>query len=234
MSEDTKKPRILIIEDEKNLARFVDLELKHEGYETDIRYDGRSGLEAALDEDWDVILLDLMLPELNGLEVCRRIRPLKDTPIIIMTARDSVMDRVAGLDQGADDYIVKPFAIEELLARLRALFRRIQSDEEKRNHEQPTVHYRNLTIEKANRIVKRGDEVVDLTKREYELLLFLMENINTVMSREVLLDKVWGYTSEVETNVVDVYIRYIRNKLDVPGQDSYIQTVRGTGYVMRD
>lgn len=234
MSEDTKKPRILIIEDEKNLARFVDLELKHEGYETDIRYDGRSGLEAALDEDWDVILLDLMLPELNGLEVCRRIRPLKDTPIIIMTARDSVMDRVAGLDQGADDYIVKPFAIEELLARLRALFRRIQSDEEKRNREQPTVHYRNLTIEKANRIVKRGDEVVDLTKREYELLLFLMENINTVMSREVLLDKVWGYTSEVETNVVDVYIRYIRNKLDVPGQDSYIQTVRGTGYVMRD
>lgn len=234
MSEDTKKPRILIIEDEKNLARFVDLELKHEGYETDIRYDGRSGLEAALDEDWDVILLDLMLPELNGLEVCRRIRPLKDTPIIIMTARDSVMDRVAGLDQGADDYIVKPFAIEELLARLRALFRRIQSDQEKRNQEQPTVHYRNLTIEKANRIVKRGDEVVDLTKREYELLLFLMENINTVMSREVLLDKVWGYTSEVETNVVDVYIRYIRNKLDVPGQDSYIQTVRGTGYVMRD
>lgn len=227
------KPRILIIEDEKNLARFVDLELAHEGYETAICTDGRSGLEMALNEDWDVILLDLMLPELNGLEVCRRIRPIKDTPIIIMTARDSVIDRVSGLDQGADDYIVKPFAIEELLARLRALFRRIETEDEQRSLQQPTVKYRDLVIEKANRIVRRNNEVIELTKREYELLLFLMENLNMVMSREVLLDKVWGYTSEVETNVVDVYIRYLRNKIDVAGQDSYIQTVRGTGYVMR-
>lgn len=232
MSEENKQ-RVLIIEDEKNLARFVDLELKHEGYETEIRYDGRSGLDAALNEDWDVILLDLMLPELNGLEVCRRIRPVKDTPIIIMTARDSVIDRVSGLDQGADDYIVKPFAIEELLARLRALFRRLDHEDEQRAQQQPTVKYRDLVIEKANRIVRRDDEVIDLTKREYELLLFLMENLNMVMSREVLLDKVWGYKSEVETNVVDVYIRYLRNKIDVTGQDSYIQTVRGTGYVMR-
>ncbi|MGX7076690.1 response regulator transcription factor [Globicatella sanguinis] len=228
-----KKQRVLIIEDEKNLARFVDLELQHEGYETKICNDGRSGLEAALEEDWDVILLDLMLPELNGLEVCRRIRPVKDTPIIIMTARDSVMDRVSGLDQGADDYIVKPFAIEELLARLRALFRRIESEEEQRSPQQPTVTYRDLVIEKANRIVRRGDEVIDLTKREYELLLFLMENLNMVMSREVLLDEVWEYKSEVETNVVDVYIRYLRNKIDLPNKESYIQTVRGTGYVMR-
>ncbi|MRI80630.1 response regulator [Aerococcaceae bacterium DSM 109653] len=232
MAEKTKQ-RILIIEDEKNLARFVDLELQHEGYETAICMDGRSGLETALNEDWDVILLDLMLPELNGLEVCRRIRPVKDTPIIIMTARDSVIDRVSGLDQGADDYIVKPFAIEELLARLRALFRRIETEDEQRSQQQPTVKYRDLVIEKANRIVRRNDEVIDLTKREYELLLFLMENLNMVMSREVLLDKVWGYKSEVETNVVDVYIRYLRNKIDVAGQDSYIQTVRGTGYVMR-
>lgn len=228
-----EKQRILIIEDEKNLARFVDLELQHEGYETDICMDGRSGLETALNEDWDVILLDLMLPELNGLEVCRRIRPVKDTPIVIMTARDSVIDRVSGLDQGADDYIVKPFAIEELLARLRALFRRIETEDEQRSQQQPTVKYRDLVIEKANRIVRRNDVVIDLTKREYELLLFLMENLNMVMSREVLLDKVWGYKSEVETNVVDVYIRYLRNKIDVAGQDSYIQTVRGTGYVMR-
>lgn len=233
MSEENKQ-RVLIIEDEKNLARFVDLELKHEGYETEIRYDGRSGLDTALNEDWDVILLDLMLPELNGLEVCRRIRPVKDTPIIIMTARDSVIDRVSGLDQGADDYIVKPFAIEELLARLRALFRRLDHEDEQRAQQQPTVKYRDLTVEKANRIVKRGEEVIDLTKREYELLLYLMENINMVMSRDVLLDKVWGYKSEVETNVVDVYIRYLRNKIDLPGQDSYIQTVRGTGYVMRN
>lgn len=228
-----KEPRVLIIEDEKNLARFVELELQHEGYETAVRHDGRSGLEAALEEDWDCILLDLMLPELNGLEVCRRIRPVKDTPIIMMTARDSVIDRVSGLDQGADDYIVKPFAIEELLARLRALFRRLDHEEEQRNAQQPTVEYRDLVIEKANRVVRRNDEVIELTKREYELLLFLMENLNMVMSRDVLLDKVWGYTSEVETNVVDVYIRYLRNKIDVPGQDSYIQTVRGTGYVMR-
>lgn len=230
---DNKKQRVLIIEDEKNLARFVDLELQHEGYETKICNDGRSGLETALNEEWDVILLDLMLPELNGLEVCRRIRPVKDTPIIIMTARDSVMDRVSGLDQGADDYIVKPFAIEELLARLRALFRRIETEEEQRAPQQPTVKYRDLVIEKANRIVRRGDEVIDLTKREYELLLYLMENLNMVMSREVLLDEVWEYKSEVETNVVDVYIRYLRNKIDLPNKESYIQTVRGTGYVMR-
>lgn len=232
--EDTKKHRVLIIEDEKNLARFVDLELQHEGYETAICHDGRKGLETALNQEWDVILLDLMLPELNGLEVCRRIRPIKDTPIIIMTARDSVIDRVSGLDQGADDYIVKPFAIEEFLARLRALFRRIDHNKEEKNQsQQSSVKYRNLVIEKKGRIVKRDDQVIDLTKREYELLLYLMENLNTVMSREVLLDKVWGYKTEVETNVVDVYIRYLRNKIDVPGKDSYIQTVRGTGYVMR-
>lgn len=232
--EDTKKHRVLIIEDEKNLARFVDLELQHEGYETAICHDGRKGLETALNQEWDVILLDLMLPELNGLEVCRRIRPIKDTPIIIMTARDSVIDRVSGLDQGADDYIVKPFAIEELLARLRALFRRIDHNKEEKNQsQQSSVKYRNLVIEKKGRIVKRDNQVIDLTKREYELLLYLMENLNTVMSREVLLDKVWGYKTEVETNVVDVYIRYLRNKIDVPGKDSYIQTVRGTGYVMR-
>lgn len=225
--------RVLIIEDEENLARFVELELQHEGYETAIRLDGRSGLEAALEEDWDAILLDLMLPELNGLEVCRRIRPVKETPIIIMTARDSVIDRVSGLDQGADDYIVKPFAIEELLARLRALFRRIDHEDDYESALKPTVKYRDLVIEKANRVVRRGDDLIDLTKREYELLLYLMENINMVMSRKILLQEVWGYKSEVETNVVDVYIRYLRNKLDVPGKESYIQTVRGTGYVMR-
>uniref|UniRef100_UPI002063A3CB response regulator transcription factor n=1 Tax=Ignavigranum ruoffiae TaxID=89093 RepID=UPI002063A3CB len=225
--------KVLIIEDEKNLARFVELELKHEGYQTAICYDGRTGLETALNEDWDVILLDLMLPELNGLEVTRRIRPIKDTPIIIMTARDSVIDRVSGLDQGADDYIVKPFAIEELLARLRALFRRINHEDDQKASHQPTVKYRDLVVEKASRIVKRGDEIINLTKREFELLLYLMENVNMVLSRDVLLDQVWGYKSDVETNVVDVYIRYIRNKIDVPGKESYIQTVRGTGYVMR-
>ena len=225
--------RILIIEDEENLANFVELELKHEGYDKDVELDGRAGLEAALNQDFDVILLDLMLPELNGIEVARRVRELKDTPIIIMTARDSVIDRVSGLDHGADDYIVKPFAIEELLARVRALLRRISIEDGNNKEHQTTVNYKDLTIEKENRVVRRGDEVINLTKREYELLLILMENINVVMSRKDLLSKVWGYDSKVETNVVDVYIRYLRNKIDRPGEKSYIQTVRGTGYVIR-
>ncbi|EPD08805.1 Response regulator ArlR [Lacticaseibacillus paracasei subsp. paracasei Lpp70] len=225
--------KILIIEDEKNLARFVELELKHEGYETEVHFNGRTGLEAALAEDWDAILLDLMLPELNGLEVCRRVRQVKNTPIIMMTARDSVIDRVSGLDHGADDYIVKPFAIEELLARLRALLRRISIEGENNTAKQTTIKYRDLMIEKENRVVRRGDDIIELTKREYELLLTLMENVNVVLARDVLLSKVWGYNSDVETNVVDVYVRYIRNKIDRPGEPSYIQTVRGTGYVMR-
>ena len=225
--------RILIIEDEKNLSRFVELELHHEGYETKVCSDGRTGLQTAIDESWDAILLDLMLPEMNGLEVVRRLRQVKQTPVIIMTARDSVMDRVVGLDQGADDYVVKPFEIEEILARLRALFRRLQMEEQSRNIKQTKVEYRDLVIEVENRVVRRAGEVIDLTKKEYELLLLLMENIDIVLSREILLKKVWGYKNEVETNVIDVYVRYIRNKIDVPGKESYIQTVRGTGYVMR-
>ena len=225
--------RILIIEDEENLAKFVEMELKHEGYETDAELDVSAGLQAALNQDFDLILLDLMLPELNGIEVARRVRELKNTPIIIMTARDSVIDRVSGFDHGADDYIVKPFAIEELLARVRALLRRINIEDSSNKEHQTTVQYKDLTIEKENRVVRRGDEVINLTKREYELLLILMENINVVMSRKELLSKVWGYDSKVETNVVDVYIRYLRNKIDRPGEKSYIQTVRGTGYVIR-
>ncbi|AQY51073.1 Response regulator ArlR [Listeria weihenstephanensis FSL R9-0317] len=224
--------RILIVEDEKNLARFIELELQHEGYETGVANDGRAGLELAITEEWDAILLDLMLPQLNGVEVCRRVRQVKETPIIMITARDSVIDRVSGLDHGADDYIVKPFAIEELLARLRALLRRIETSENETK--QTTLEYRDIVVEKESRIVKRGEDIIDLTKREYELLLTLMENINIVLTREVLLNKVWGYETEVETNVVDVYVRYLRNKIDNKDEDeSYIQTVRGTGYVMR-
>ena len=212
--------KILIIEDEKNLARFVELELQHEGYDTFACKNGREGLEVALEKDWDAILLDLMLPELNGLEVCRRVRQVKNTPIIMMTARDSVIDRVSGLDHGADDYIVKPFAIEELLARLRAVLRRVDLESEQNASKQTTVTYRDLTIEKENRVVRRGDEIIELTKREYELLLALMENVNVVLARDVLLKKVWGYETQIETNVVDVYIRYLRNKIDRPGEDS--------------
>ena len=225
--------KILIIEDEKQLARFVSLELEHEGYSVQVRHDGRSGLEAAVSQDWDMILLDLMLPELDGFEVTRRLRNEKQTPITMMTARDSTMDKVAGLDIGADDYITKPFAIEELLARLRANFRRQDREIQKRKKTDGTT-FRDLTINKKNRQVERGGEVIDLTKREYDLLATLMKNVNDVVTREQLVQNVWGYDEGTETNVVDVYIRYLRNKLDQDGKDSYIQTVRGLGYMLRE
>ncbi|WP_336206368.1 response regulator transcription factor [Leuconostoc suionicum] len=226
--------KVLIVEDEENLAKFVGLELKHEGYEAETVNDGRSGLDLALENDYDVVLLDLMLPELNGLEVARRLREVKKTPIIMMTARDSVIDRVSGLDYGADDYLVKPFAIEELLARIRSLLRRIAIETETNDKHRSIINFKDLRIEKENRIARRDDQIINLTKREYDLLLTLVENINVVQSREQLLKEVWGFDSEVETNVVDVYIRYLRNKIDDPeSKASYIQTVRGTGYVMR-
>ena len=224
--------KILIIEDDKGISRFVSLELEHEGYKTTIKENGREGLEAALDTDYELILLDLMLPELDGFEVARRFRKEKDTPIIMMTARDSTMDRVAGLDIGADDYIIKPFAIEELLARVRSHFRR--EDRSHTDNNENNTKFRDLTIDRINRTVHRGNDIIDLTRREYDLLLTLMQSIGNVVTREHLVSKVWGYQEGTETNVVDVYIRYLRNKIDVAGQDSYIQTVRGLGYVMRD
>lgn len=229
--------KILIIEDEKNLARFVQLELQHEEYETVVENNGRRGLDLALNEKFDAILLDLMLPDLNGLEIARRVRQVKMTPIIMMTARDSVIDRVSGLDHGADDYIVKPFAIEELLARLRAVLRRVNIEKKVSSNtaiKQKVVKFNDLTIETANRIVHRGDKTIDLTKREYNLLMTLIDNKNNVVSREQLLNKIWGPESNIETNVVEVYVRYLRNKIDAPDRPSYIKTVRGTGYMVRE
>ncbi|HFR0156506.1 TPA: two-component system response regulator CovR [Streptococcus pyogenes] len=226
----TKK--ILIIEDEKNLARFVSLELQHEGYEVIVEVNGREGLETALEKEFDLILLDLMLPEMDGFEVTHRLQTEKTTYIMMMTARDSIMDVVAGLDRGADDYIVKPFAIEELLARIRAIFRRQDIESEKKVPSQGI--YRDLVLNPQNRSVNRGDDEISLTKREYDLLNILMTNINRVMTREELLSNVWKYDEAVETNVVDVYIRYLRGKIDIPGKESYIQTVRGMGYVIRE
>ncbi|GAP01656.1 two-component response regulator [Fructobacillus fructosus] len=226
--------RILIVEDEENLAKFVKLELEHEGYQVETVLNGREGLDLALKEDFDLILLDLMLPELNGFEVARRLREVKKTPIIMMTARDSVIDRVSGLDYGADDYVVKPFAIEELLARVRSLMRRIDIEKEPAASSLNVISFKNLKLEKENRTVRRDDQIISLTKREYDLLLILLENIDVVQPREKLLKKVWGVDTKIETNVVDVYIRYLRNKLDEPdSKTSYIQTVRCTGYVMR-
>ncbi|MBS4177842.1 response regulator transcription factor [Lederbergia citrea] len=223
--------KILIIEDEEGLAEFIELELKHEGYDVMVAYDGRTGLDLAINENIDVILLDLMLPGLNGMEVCRRLKSIKDTPIIMLTARDSVMDRVLGLDSGADDYLPKPFAIEELLARIRVVIRR----EEKILEGTPlALTFKDLELDVESRMLKKGNELIELTKKEYDLLLMLMKNINRVLTREMLLEHIWGYDSIVETNVVDVYVRHLRNKIDSQGnKESYIQTIRGTGYVMR-
>ncbi|ATA60388.1 hypothetical protein B4109_1798 [Geobacillus stearothermophilus] len=225
---ETVNGRILLIEDEAGLARFLELDLTHEGFDVHVCGDGREGLELALSESWDLILLDVMLPRLNGMEVCRRIRAAKSTPIMMITACDSVFDRVMGLDNGADDYIVKPFAIEELLARIRALFRRVHSEADGQ-----VLAFKDLVVDTQARTVKKGDEFIELTKREYDLLVAFMQNINVVLTRDVLLDKVWGFDAEVETNVVDVYVRYLRQKLDEHDKERYIQTVRGAGYVMR-
>ena len=217
--------QILIVEYEQNLARFIELELKHENYDVDIEYDGRPGLDKALNHDYDLILLDLMLPNINGLEICRQIRQDKSTPIIIITAKSDTYDKVAGLDYGADDYIVKPFDIEELLARIRAMLRR--------QPQKDVIDIRGLQIDKEAFKVTVDGVQLDLTKTEYDLLYLLAENKNHVMQREQIITDVWGFDSEVETNVVDVYIRYLRNKLKPFGKDKYIETVRGVGYVIR-
>lgn len=221
------KQRILIVEDEKSIARFLELELQYEQFETVQAYDGRTGLDLALSQRFDCILLDVMLPELNGIEVCRRIRKVSDVPILLLTARDAVMDRVAGLDAGADDYIVKPFAIEELLARIRSVLRRIKPSEQK-----DILVVRDLEIDVNAYEVTFEGQKLELTRKEYDLLKLLVENSNQVCTREVILEQVWGYETEVETNVVDVYIRHLRTKLQTE-ELPYIETVRGVGYVVR-
>ena len=216
---------ILSVEDEQNLARFLELELTHENYTVDIENDGKVGLDKALSKPYDLYILDLMLPNINGLEICRQIRQKTTTPIIIITAKSETYDKVAGLDYGADDYIVKPFDIEELLARIRAVLRR-QPDKD-------VLDINGIIIDKdAFKVTVNGHQL-ELTKTEYDLLYVLAENRNHVMQREQILDHVWGYNSEVETNVVDVYIRYLRNKLKPFNKEKSIETVRGVGYVIR-
>ncbi|RHW37567.1 DNA-binding response regulator [Lysinibacillus yapensis] len=222
--------KILVVEDEKNIARFIELELRHEQFEVSVSHDGREGLELALEGNFDCLLLDVMLPSLNGIEICRRVRAQSDVPILLITARDAVMDRVAGLDAGADDYIVKPFAIEELLARVRSILRRTAKIDEDVSQ---LIQVRDLVINPESYEVKLENKKIDLTKTEYDLLKLLCENKNRVLEREKILQDVWGYDTEVETNVVDVYIRHLRAKLKTE-QDSYIETVRGVGYVVRE
>lgn len=220
---------VLVIEDELNLARFIELELKHEGYAVTLSADGEDGLDKALNNDFDCILLDLMLPALNGLEVCRRIRKSKNTPIIMITAKGETYDKVVGLDYGADDYIVKPFEIEELLARIRVMLRRGSASEKQSR----VLSLHGISIDTSAYRVTIDDMELELTKTEYELLYLLFKNAGIVLRREQILEHVWGYDSEVETNVVDVYIRYLRNKLKPFNKHKIIETVRGVGYVVR-
>lgn len=223
--------KILIIEDELKIARFLELELRHEGYDVLICGDGRKGLDAALNENVDLVILDIMLPGLNGMEVCRRIRQESQVPIIMLTAKDDVSDKVAGLDTGADDYMTKPFAIEELLARIRvALNRKKHQKEQKYEH----LQIGDLKLNVASRSVFYKDEELVLTKKEYELLEYLVRNKNIVLSREQLLNHVWDYEYFGDTNVVDVYIRYLRQKIDEKYGVHLISTVRGVGYIIKD
>ena len=220
--------RILLVEDELNIARFVELELSHEGYAIVKAEDGREGLRLAEEGGFDLVLLDIMLPGLNGLEVLRRLRKSSQVPVIMLTARDAVMDKVTGLDMGADDYITKPFSIEELLARIRTALRKQQKQET------PQMNYGPLAMDVLRHQVTVDGEGLELTGREFALLQALMENQGIVLSRETLMDKVWGYGFVGETNLVDVYIRYLRSKISEKTDRKLIQTIRGVGYVLRE
>lgn len=217
--------RVLIVEDERRIARIIELELRHIGLTVAIVGDGAAGLRLALDEDFDLIMLDWMLPGMSGVELCRALRKVKHTPVIMLTARDTTGDKVTGLDAGADDYITKPFETEELLARVRAALRRGQTRDE--------LALGDLRVYPEERRAIRGGRVLELTAREFDLLHILLKNADRVLSREAILSQVWGYDYDGETNVVDVYIRYLRLKVDEPFETALIHTMRGVGYVLR-
>jgi DNA-binding response OmpR family regulator len=222
--------KILIIEDEFKIARFVELELKYEGYDVEKANDGRQGLEIALKGEYDLILLDIMIPSMNGIEVLRRLRENSNVPVIMLTAKDEVMDKVIGLDMGANDYVTKPFAIEELLARIRATLKTTRIRKESAD----ILQINNLKMDLKKYVASYDGNLIDLTKREFDLLKYLMENKNIVLTRQKIVEKVWGYDYLGDTNVVDVYIRYLRSKIDEKYKTKLINTVRGVGYLLKD
>ncbi len=222
--------KILIVEDEPQILNLLRLELSHEGYEVDTAMDGREGIEKIENGAYDLVLLDIMLPKLNGMEVCRRARNFTDIPIIMLTARDQIMDKVTGLDTGADDYLTKPFSTEELLARIRSALRRSSRNKSESN----VLTFKNIALNRSSCEVKIDNEVVELTKKEYRLLAYMLENKNQVLTREQILNAVWGYDYFGDNNVVDVYIRYLRTKLNDSTNEKYISTVRGIGYIIRE
>jgi two-component system response regulator MprA len=220
--------RILIIEDDEEILRVLNRVLTYEGYLVDTALTGKAGLLLASEQRPDLVILDLMLPNIDGLEVCRRLQKLGNQPILILTAKDSLEDQVKGLDSGADDYMVKPFEMDELLARIRALLRRTAADRIK------FLEFEDLVLNSGTHRATRGDREIVLTAKEYDLLDLFMRHPRMVMSREVIFDKVWDYDFGGESNVLDVYIRYLRQKLEAGGEPRLIYTVRGVGYVMRE
>ncbi len=220
---------ILLVEDEEKLARFIELELGYEDYKVDVAHDGQAGLMAARDAQYDLLILDWMLPGLSGVELCRRLRSTgNQVPVILLTAKDDVTDRVTGLDAGADDYMVKPFSIEELLARVRAHLRRTQPDDP------DMLQFDDLTLNRKTREVYRGDRAIELTAKEFDLLDYLITNPRQVLTRDRILEQVWGYDFMGDSNIIEVYIRYLRLKLEENQEKRLIQTVRGVGYVLKD
>jgi len=230
------KPRILIVEDEEKIARLLELELTYENYETEKVHDGFEAFTKYQEEEWDLILLDIMIPGRSGIEVLRRIRAMDaNIPVILLTAKDSIEDKVAGLDLGANDYVTKPFQIEELLARIRATLRTNHSSDMEAATANVNWHrFADLSFNEETREVYRGDTLIELTPREFDLLAYFLKNVRIVLNREQLLNAVWGYDYFGDTNVVDVYIRYLRNKIDKPFEYPLIHTVRGVGYVMKE
>jgi two-component system response regulator MprA len=221
--------RILVIDDEARIAQFIERGLIYEGYRVNVARDGQSGLSIARDTPPDLVVLDWMLPGLDGLEVCKRLRAASEVPILMLTAKDDINDRVTGLDAGADDYLVKPFSVDELMARIRALFRRVTP-----TSKPEILRFGNLTLDTGTHRAHRGERAIDLTAKEYELLELFMRNPRQVLTRDVIFDRVWGYDFGGESNIIEVYVRYLRQKTESEGETRLVHTVRGVGYVLRE
>ncbi len=222
--------KILLVEDEQAIARFIGRGLQREGYSVVVANDGETGLDLAFSELPDLIILDVMLPDIDGLSICRQLREAElQTPVLMLTAKDAIPDRVAGLEAGADDYLVKPFAFEELLARLKALRRRKAPIET-----EAPLTFTNLTLDPSTRMAKRGERSIELTAKEYDLLELFMRHPNQVLTRDQIYERIWGYDFGGESNIIEVYIRYLRSKLEADGEPRLLHTVRGVGYALRE
>jgi two-component system response regulator MprA len=222
--------RILVVEDEARIASLISRGLRHEGYQVEVAPNGETALDKAFGNPPDLIVLDLMLPDIDGLEVCRQLRIAgADEPVLMLTAKDAIPDRVAGLDAGADDYLVKPFAFDELLARIRALLRRVAPSEAN-----VPLQFADLELDPATRRARRGEREIELTAKEYDVLELFMHHPRQVLTRDIIYDRIWGYDFGGESNIIEVYVRYLRAKLEAGGEPRLIHTVRGVGYVLRE